>query len=192
MLRSLPLSRPPPTPKRYVALFRGLSLGKKQLPMGDLVAMFVRQGCKDVRHYIRSGNVVFGASPELAEKIPTTIALAIQAEFGFESPVVLRTVEEMSAVVRKHPLQATGVDEKVLHVGFLSSRPAPAKVATLDASRSPPDTFVVRGREIYLRLPNGVAKSRLTNAYFDSKLGIVSTFRNWRTVLTLAQMAKEP
>jgi uncharacterized protein (DUF1697 family) len=175
-----------------VALFRGLSLGKKQLPMKDLVAMFVREGCRDVRHYIRSGNVVFGAPAALAVKIPSLVAHAIETDFGFESPVVLRTAEEMGAVARAHPFEAAATDEKALHDGFLSERPAPARVAALDPARSPPDEFAVRGREIYVHLPNGVARSKLTNAYFDSKLGLVSTFRNWRTVLTLAQMAKEP
>jgi uncharacterized protein (DUF1697 family) len=52
----------------------------------------------------------------------------------------------------------------------------------------PPDEFAVRGREIYLRLPNGVARSRLINAYFDSRLETTSTLRNWRTVLTLVEL----
>jgi uncharacterized protein (DUF1697 family) len=32
-------------------------------------------------------------------------------------------------------------------------------------------------------LPKGFAQTKLTNAYFDSKLATVSTFRNWRTVM---------
>ena len=33
-----------------------------------------------------------------------------------------------------------------------------------------------------MRLGNGAAETKLTAAYFDSVLGTVSTFRNWRTV----------
>jgi hypothetical protein len=60
--------------------------------------------------------------------------------------------------------------------------------AALDPGRSPPDEFVVADAEIYLRLPNGVARSKLTNAWFDSRLGVVSTTRNWRTVARLAAL----
>jgi uncharacterized protein (DUF1697 family) len=74
------------------------------------------------------------------------------------------------------------------HVAFLAATPTPAMVATLDPDRSPPDESAVRGREIYLRLPNGVARSRLTNAFFDSRLGTTSTLRNWRTVLKLVEL----
>ena len=34
----------------------------------------------------------------------------------------------------------------------------------------PPDAFVVRGAGVYLHLPNGVARTKLSNAWFDSKL----------------------
>ena len=51
-----------------------------------------------------------------------------------------------------------------------------------------PDEWLVRGREIYLRLPNGVARSKLTNAYFDGKLSTVSTMRNLRTVSELLEL----
>ncbi|HZN92159.1 MAG TPA: hypothetical protein VFB81_05620, partial [Myxococcales bacterium] len=80
-------------------------------------------------------------------------------------------------------------DPDTLHVVFLADPPPPAKVAALDPARSPPDEFQVRGREIYLRCPNGFGRTKLSNAYFDSKLGTISTVRNWRTVLTLAEMA---
>jgi uncharacterized protein (DUF1697 family) len=68
--------------------------------------------------------------------------------------------------------------------------PAAADVAGLDAARSAPDAFTVLGREIYLQLPIGMARTKLTNAYFDSKLRTVSTARNWRTVLKLAELLK--
>ena len=62
-------------------------------------------------------------------------------------------------------------------------------VKSLDPNRSPGDEYVVKGREIYLWLPNGFGRSKLSNAYFDSKLATVSTARNWRTVLKLTEMA---
>jgi uncharacterized protein (DUF1697 family) len=49
---------------------------------------------------------------------------------------------------------------------------------------------VVRGREIYLRCPNGAGGTKLTNAWFDSRLATISTGRNWRTVLKLLELAQ--
>ena len=48
----------------------------------------------------------------------------------------------------------------------------------------------MKGQEIYLCLPHGMGNTKLTNAYFDSKLGTISTGRNWRTVLKLIELAR--
>jgi uncharacterized protein (DUF1697 family) len=77
-----------------------------------------------------------------------------------------------------------------LHVMFLANAPSPENIAALDPKRCPPDEFIVRGREVYLKLPNGVARTKLSNAYFDSKLATIGTQRNWRTVKTLMEMIR--
>jgi len=51
-------------------------------------------------------------------------------------------------------------------------------------------TFAVLGREIFLHLPDGAGRSKLTSAYFDAKLKTISTARNWRTLLTLIEMTR--
>ncbi len=174
---------------RFVALLRGVNVGgKNKLPMKDLVAMFVEAGCGGVRNYIQSGNVIFRAEPHLADRIPALIASQIEKSFGFRTPVLLRTVEQLEDVVGNNPFLPMGASEEALHVMFLDDLPAPDRVADLDPDRSPPDSFIVRGREVYLQLPDGVARSKLTNSYFDSKLKTTSTARNWRTVKKLLEM----
>ena len=81
-----------------------------------------------------------------------------------------------------------GLQADPLHVYLLADWPEKTAIQGLDAERSPGDSFVVKGREIYLHLPQGMARTKLTNAYFDSKLKTVSTARNWRTVAKLVEM----
>ena len=85
-------------------------------------------------------------------------------------------------------MQAGAAEELIQHVAFLADRPNAVLVAGLDPGRSSPDEFAVVGREIYMQLIKGVSGTKLTNAYFDSKLKTVSTMRNWRTVLKLEEM----
>ena len=176
----------------YVALLRGINVGgKNKLPMKDLVAILERAGCTRVRSYIQSGNVVFDAEPKLAAGLGAHVSAEIARRFGLRVPVMLRTARELRAVASKNPLLEAGASVESLHVVFLAEDPGKSRAATLDPDRSPPDTFVVRAREIYLSCPNGVGKTKLTNAWLDAKLGTVSTGRNWRTVLTLVAMCAE-
>ena len=73
---------------------------------------------------------------------------------------------------------------------FLSDRPAANAVAGLDPERSPPDEFRVRGREIYLHLPNGSGRSKLTVDYFERRLGVAATARNWNTLIKLIALTQ--
>lgn len=175
----------------HVALLRGVNVGGKNgLPMEDLVAMLEEAGCRDVRTYIQSGNAVFRATQACASRVPAAIGRAASDRLGFRPPVVMRTAGELRAVARANPFARAGVDARALHVLFLADLPPAAGVAALDPRRSPPDEFRVRGREIYLRCPGGVGRTRLTNEYFDARLATTSTMRNWRTVLRLVEMTE--
>lgn len=175
---------------KHIALLRGINVGgKNKLAMKDLAALFEAAGCDDVATFIQSGNVVFRASSALARKVPALLERAIEKHAGFRAPVLVRSADEMRAVLAGNPFVAAHVDGDQLHVVFLRDASDGAHESALDPKRSPPDEFVVRGREIYLRLPNGVARSKLTAAYFDAKLATTTTQRNWRTVQSLVDLA---
>lgn len=172
---------------KYIALLRGINVGgKNPLPMAQLRACFVAAGATAVETYIQSGNVVYEASLAVADTVGTAVSALINREFGYAIPLVTRTAQELSTVIEANPYPA--VESTLLHVAFLAHDPGPA--AVLDPLRSPGDQFVLRGREIYLYLPNGVARTRLTNAWFDRELSTVSTVRNWRTIQQLCEMSR--
>ena len=182
-----------PATRAYALLLRGVNVGgRNRLRMAPLAEALRSAGCQAVRTYIQSGNAVFRATPSEAREAAVAAAALATERTGRNVETVLRTGEELERAVLDNPFRDAEGDHRSLHVGFLSLRPAPQRVAALDLNRSLPDKFAVRGREIYLHLPNGAARTRLTNAYFDSILGTVSTFRNWRTVLKLLEMAAEP
>jgi uncharacterized protein (DUF1697 family) len=175
----------------FVALLRGINVaGKNKLPMVKLVEIFSECECVDVRTYIQSGNVVFAASPKTAKCIASAVTERIASSFGLRVPVVLRSGAELEKVARGNPYLKAGADSESLHVAFLADAPDRRQGKALDPKRSPGDSFELRGRDLYLHLPNGVARTKLTNAYFDSTLGTTSTVRNWRTVLQLLEMTR--
>jgi uncharacterized protein (DUF1697 family) len=164
----------------YLALLRGINVGgKASLPMKELAAIFAEAGAPGCRTYIQSGNVIFEAedAPSVAAKVTTAIA----ARYGYPGRIVLRSAAELAAAYKANPFARAGAPIETLHVYFLADKPDATAVKGLDADRSPGDSFVVKGREIFLHLPNGMARTKLTNVYFDSKLKTVSTARNWNT-----------
>lgn len=177
---------------KHAALLRAVNLGRKnRLPMADLTRIFIDAGCRDVQTYIQSGNVVFTAPAKLLRKLPETIADAIESEFGFRAPVIIRSHEELAAVLKTNPFLKSSEAEKSLHVVFLSTAPRNEAILKLDAKRCAPDRFHVIGKDMYLHMPNGLGRSKLTNTWIDSRLETISTVRNWNTVLTLHEMTRD-
>lgn len=180
---------PTRAPERYVAFLRGINVsGKNIVPMKDLAAICQRAGCGEVRTYIQSGNVIFTAQGGSERKLCGELSRRIEEHFGFKVPLVIRTREELRAAIEANRFLTPSVDPKTLYVYFLAETPSKEAVATLDPNRSAPDAFTVHGREVYLHLPNGMARTKLTNAWLDSRLKTVSTARNWNTVLKLSQL----
>jgi uncharacterized protein (DUF1697 family) len=176
----------------HVALLRGINVGGKRIvPMKDLAAVFADAGCRDVRTYIQSGNVVFTASSATAHRLRDRLEKKIQERFGFAVPIILRSAAQLARTIAGNPFLKAGVAETALHVYFLANLPSEEAAAHLDPNRSTPDAFIFSEQEIYLHLPNGMGRTKLTSAYFDSRLSTICTARNWTTILKLSAMMRE-
>ncbi|WP_448626151.1 DUF1697 domain-containing protein [Geodermatophilus sp. URMC 64] len=172
---------------RYVALLRGINLGKaRQVDMPRLRAVLTAAGHGDVRTYLRSGNVLLD-SPLPEADLATQLTREIEKEFGFEVPVVIRTGDELAAVLEADPLGAVATDPARYSVTFFPEAPAEARIAELPPAED--GEYVVRGRELYLWLPGGMADSAMAKWKWDRLLGVAGTNRNWNTVSKLAELA---
>lgn len=176
-----------------IALLRGINIGpKNRLAMPALRDAVAAAGGDDPRTYLQSGNVVFEASDKAAPGIGSAITEWLRDEHGLTVPIVLVTAGELRAMAAANPFLRVGRPESELHLMLLSAEPDPDRVAGLEPDHSPGDAFAVADRVVYLHCPNGVARSKLTNAWFDRALGVVSTSRNWRTVKALIELGASP
>lgn len=172
----------------YVALLRGVNVGgRNKVSTATLRELCEGIGGTDVRTYVQSGNVVFNASRRATASVASDVEAAIADALDLRITVVVRTVAEMAAVMAAAPYPTDGVDPTTLHVGFLRDAPTPAAAQALAATSFPPNEYTVIGREVHLRAPDGLGRTKLPN--FDRVLGTPCTMRNWRTVVTLTEMA---
>jgi uncharacterized protein (DUF1697 family) len=168
----------------YIALLRGINVGGRgKVPMRDLVVLFDGLGHTNIRTYIQSGNVVFTAKAAPLGRVRSAIEKGIEADFGFAASVILRTPAELARVLRQNPFG----DEA--YVTFLDGVPDRKRIKAIDSARYAPDEFVVRGREVFVRCPNGYGRTKINNTFFERKLATKATTRNWKTVTTLHEWA---
>jgi uncharacterized protein (DUF1697 family) len=155
--------------------------------MADLRRLLERSGAEDVETYVQSGNAVL-ESAAAADELEQLIAAALAAELGLTVHVLVRSAAELAQIVRANPFAPEEPDPRKLHVTFLAEAPDAERIAALPPGDGP-DRLNVAGREIYLHTPDGYGRSKLSNAFFERKLAVVGTTRNWRTVTALAELA---
>lgn len=174
-----------------IALLRGVNVGAhNRVPMADLRALLADIGYPDARTLVQSGNIVLSAEPR-PDELAAELERAIAGKFGVQTPVVVRTRDELAAVVALDPLGDVAQEHKLYQVSFLSAEPDPQAVAKLAQDDFAPERFVHAGREIYAWHPGGIHNSRLARMLSDKRLGVVATARNWKTTTKLLEMADE-
>lgn len=187
---------------RWVALMRGVNIGRRRLSMADLRQALEAAGCTDVATYLQSGNAVTGVPPAAGtapDAVAAWLEAVIGAAAGFEVPVVVRTAAELAAVVAANPYPGAG--GTALHVIFYRPGPGPSPgpvadqvVARIDATAFAPEGCTPRGDDLYLHLPDGIGRSALAKAVDGAarrKPALMGTARNWNTVTELAALAAD-
>ena len=176
----------------FISVLRGINVsGQKKILMADLKALYEELGFANIKTYIQSGNVVFKtegrrSNQDLAKEIET----AIQLKYGFAVPVIIRRGAELSQLVAANPfLPSSTIDPEKLHVTFLADTPQQINIDKINTFNYPPDQFVIIGQEIFLYIPDRYSDSKLSNSFFENKLKVTATTRNWKTVNQLLQMA---
>ena len=158
--------------------------------MPELRELLTNAGFEGVRTYVQSGNVVL-----ISQASPDTVAARaeklIAERFGFDVDVIARTADELAEVVRLNPLADVAENPKRYQVSFCDGEPDPEAVEKVAAAAAPSEKLVAVGRELYAWHPDGVGRSKMWTKLAGSGLGVRATARNWTTVTTLLDMARE-
>ena len=177
--------------KKFIALLRGINVsGQKQIKMSGLKSLFEKAGFQNVETYIQSGNVIFSSKETSSEKLSLKISSAIRKQFGYDVQLIVVTPEEIEDTLKKNPFIKKKKDTDKLYVIFLSETPSKVSINNLKGDDYLPEEFVVKGRNVYLFVPNGYGKAKMNNNFFENKLKVFGTTRNLKTLNALIELTK--
>ncbi len=174
----------------YVLLLRGINVGgHRKLLMTDLKSLLNELDFSNVKTYIQSGNVTFSSADTLSiSKTEHLIAEIIQKKYGFEVPIILLTEKKIKKIVSENPYSDSANIEQ-LYCTFIKNEPSQEAINSLSKVSFDPDVFKVTKEVIYFKLIGKASDSKITNGFFEKKLGESCTTRNWKTTLKLVMMA---
>ncbi len=178
--------------KQYISMLRGINVsGQKKIKMADLRAMYESLGFQQVNSYIQSGNVAFACPSKSNSKLEEMISKGIKDTFGFDVPVWVRTKDYFEKAIKECPFKTiTEETLKYHHLTFLGAIPSADLVKALETLDFSPDVFVIKEDRIFIHCPQGYGRSKLNNNFFERKLKVKATTRNWKSVNVLYGMVE--
>jgi len=174
----------------YVAFMRAINVaGHAIVKMTDLKDSFAAAGCKNVRTFIQSGNIIFECDEMKSAAQFKKIRSKVKALIGSEPAIVFRTLHEVEAIVKADPFSKfTNESALKLYVVFLFDKPQVKPKLPLVSAKEALEAIAMKDREVFIvsrRKANGFYG--FPNNFIEQELGVIATSRNWSTVSKIAK-----
>lgn len=175
----------------YISILRGINVGgHRSIKMDALRELFSELDCRNVQTYIQSGNIIFQYKKTDQSLLEQKITNAIKEKFDFIVPTIVLNLTELELLIKNnHFLTEKGKDLAYLHVTFLNDHPKEEYIEKIKFENFEDEECQLIGKAVYLFCPNKYSKSKFTNSFFESKLKVISTTRNWKTVNEIYNLA---
>jgi uncharacterized protein (DUF1697 family) len=177
----------------FIIVLRGVNVGgKNRVKMRLLENALDIPAFENVQTFIQSGNIVLNTRDVDAARAEAIIHETILEHFNLDITVLVRNLPEWEELYENNPFINQGYEDiDKMHVTFLSSFPQQDLKDKVEGMSFMMDEFKIEGKHIYLYCPNGYARSKLTNTFFEKHLEVKTTSRNWKTVSKLRLLAQD-
>ena len=177
--------------KTYVSILRGINVGgHKMIKMADLKGYYENLGFDAVQTYIQSGNVVLRTETGACKPLADKITAEIMRSTGFDVQGIVLDLEELVKIIDNNPFRADH-EKKTdhLHVTILSTLPLSIDFEKINTQKGKDEELAILEKAVYLYLPGGYGKTKLTNTFFERIFKVTATTRNWKTMTGLLKLS---
>ena len=171
---------------RYIALLRGINVsGVKKIPKVEQLQMLSNLKFKNPQIYLHTGNWVFESSLSV-EVITKKIQEAILKEYGWEVPIIVTTALELESIFNANPFPEATKEKS--YFTLLTRVPSSEAINKLQGYSFPDETYHIASRCVYFYPAKGAGRAKMSTNFFENKLRVAATSRNYRTIAKLVTM----
>lgn len=174
----------------YIALLRGINVsGQKKILMAELRELLTKLGLMNVRTYIQSGNVIFESNQKDTQKLELSIHESINKHYGFEVPILVLTSKDLQLIFNACPLDEKQKTES--YFMLLYAVPDEKLVEEISKMSYEKERFFIINKCIYFHSSIGYGNSKFNNNFFERKLKVTATARNYKTMVKLLSLSAQ-
>ena len=167
---------------RYVALFRGINVGKaKRVAMADLRALLEKLGYTGVRTLLNSGNAVFTGGAAAPDEHAQRIRAAVAKKLAVDASVIVMSDKDIAGIIAGNALDKVATNPSRLLVAMAADKKALRALEALAARDWGREKVHVGKHAAYVWCADGILESQALEALLGA-LGTGATTRNWGTL----------
>jgi uncharacterized protein (DUF1697 family) len=172
--------------KNYAIFLRGVTpTGRNRVPMADLRTALGNTGLQDVQTYIQSGNVIAKSCLDQSS-IQSLVHEVIAHEIGADITVIARTHDQLKRAMEGNPFPLSAASRA--YFSFIAEQPASHVIEELCQLDFSTDSVKIIGRTIYTLYATKYSDSKFNNNFFERKLKVAATTRNFNTMSRLVEL----
>lgn len=174
----------------YIALLRGINVsGQKKVPMAALTLAMQELGLQNVKTYIQSGNVMFQTVKTNQNQLEGLIKDKLFSYFGFEVSVLVKTCKQLEAIISKGPFSDKKTEQS--YFTLLHNKPDKDLVEVLKVVEYHNEEIYITNECVYFYCARGYGKAKCNNNFFERKLKVTATTRNYKTMVKLLSLCSD-
>jgi uncharacterized protein (DUF1697 family) len=168
---------------KQIAFLRAINVGGRRIKMDALKILFEEVGLLNVQTFLASGNVVFDTAGEEPSSLEAMLEQVIFKTFGFESQVMVRSIEAIQAVQKYEAFPGADIEKAgAYNVAFLKNKISAEAQEKLMTLQNEVDRFHVHGTEVYWLCTVKQSESKFSNVVLEKTGKIASTMRGMSTL----------
>jgi len=176
---------------RYVALFRGINVGKaKRIAMADLRALLAKLGYTEVRTLLNSGNAVFTGATGTASAHAVRIRAAVLKKLNVDALVIVKSAPEIAGIIAGNELEGIATDGSRLLIAMTNDGEPLAALKKVAQAQWGEERIHVGKHAAYVWCANGILESKAAVALLKD-LENLGTTRNWSTLNKIHTLLQE-
>lgn len=175
---------------KWVVLLRGINVGgQKLIKMEMLRNLLEKEGFKEVKTYIQSGNIILNSHYSDALVLAEKIKQLIEKEFGHSVYTMARNHDDYIKIIENNPFKDRVFHEKEkLYVGFMQPSPDQVLKKYLESLSNESEVLKITNQEVYIVYMKDGRKLQFSNNFIERKLKVSVTIRNWNTVNKISHL----
>lgn len=174
--------------KNYILFLRGINVGgHKKFAKAAQLEILAILGFSNIKVYLHTGNWIFQTS-KTKKEIEEAVFGLIFKKYGWEIPILVKNVSEIENILSNCPFSDKNKPKS--YYMLLYTSPKEEQITEVKQFKFSGEHYHITPECVYYYSEIGYGKAKMNTNFFEKKLKVTVTARNFNTMMKIKEIAQ--